>query len=940
MKPLLQRIALALALAFMGAARAETPPTRFTPGFRIKADDVTVLLAGDGRNPGGLKAWIDDHRRMQVKNWPLGGETTWDVDAAEAGDYAVNVLFRHSVPSDLKVTVATGGGQTTGISKPVRGDEWRRFSLPEPLALAKGRQTVALRIAAADGTAGGPLEILSVELVRPEVSDRLHRAALAMRSQADTGWFRKSGFGLMVHWTSRSMPRSGPRKPYAEAVRDFDVNTFAEQVAATGAGFVTLTTSHADMYFPGPLESLDRILPGRTADRDLVADLAAALGKRGIRLMLYYNAGSSSDPAWQRASGFWETDTATFWNNWTAVVTEVGERYRDALAGWWFDDGTATYYYRSPPWERLATAAKAGSPQRIICFNPWILPPATEFQDYLAGEGSADPTAHGWLKPADHGRISGGAYAGLQASAAIIMESDWLHGKADSEITKPRMTAEQLAGQLRRFRELENVAMLNCEIYQDGTLSPATVELIRQANRASRGTAADIPSHEPQVVATVDVAPVWAGHPVGFALFTHGERQYAAFYAADRHLTVAARRLASDQWELFRLPSERAEPPQGPKQTSAVVGWDSHNMIVMAADSAGHLHLAGNMHCNGLTYWRTGTPGEIGTFEQVKAMVGRDEDACTYPLFLTTSDGRLVFQYRSGQSGDGSTLMNVYDVASRSWRRLVDGPIFDGEKHRNAYPVAPVLGPDGLYHVSWVWRESPDVASNHDLSYARTRDFAHWEDAAGRPLSMPIRLATEGVIVDPVPEGGGILNGSGRVGFDSRGRAVLAYYKYDGAGMSQAYVARLEGGAWRIVKLTDWQHRFELAGRGTLPRFEIHLGTVQPRAASPQQPRPASPELELEFGHAKERSGTWILDEESLAVLRTEPTRPRRPRSIRNVESKFPGMSVRFADDTGAPREPGRRFMLRWETLGANRDQPRPEPWPEPTMLRVVEVAP
>lgn len=433
-----------------------------------------------------------------------------------------------------------------------------------------------------------------------------------------------------------------------------------------------------------------------------------------------------------------------------------------------------------------------------------------------------------------------------------------------------------------------------------------------------------------EVVGRVDVAPVWAGHPVGFALLTHGERQYVAFYATDRHLTVAVRALGSDTWEFFRLPSEQAEPPRyGTGQTSAVLGWDSHNSIVMAADSAGHLHLAGNMHDNALTYWRTCEPGDIASFEQLRQMVGRDEDRCTYPLFLTLADGRLVLQYRSGRSGDGSTFLNIYDVESRSWRRLVDAPIFDGEGKRNAYPLAPVFGSDGMFHLSWVWREAADASANHDLSYARSRDLASWEDAAGRPLALPITGATEGVIVDPVPVNGGILNGSGRVGFDSQKRPVLAYYKYDSAGHSQAFVARWEGAAWRIVQLSDWDHRFEITGGGTLPKYDIHVGIVRPGKTG---------ELLLEFAHVKQGTGVWVLDEPSLAVLRTEPTTPRYPRSLGKVESKFPGMSVRYADDSGMSGEAGRRFILRWEALGANRDKPRPEPWPEPSMLRVIEL--
>jgi hypothetical protein len=46
----------------------------------------------------------------------------------------------------------------------------------------------------------------------------------------------------------------------------------------------------------------------------------------------------------------------------------------------------------------------------------------------------------------------------------------------------------------------------------------------------------------------VDVAPVWAGHPVGFDLLTHGDRQFVAFYDAERNMTVAARTLGSDKF--------------------------------------------------------------------------------------------------------------------------------------------------------------------------------------------------------------------------------------------------------------------------------------------------------------------------------------------------------------------------------------------------------
>jgi hypothetical protein len=253
----------------LGAFMAGTSGAVFVPDFKIRPDDYTVLMAADGNNPDGLKSWISDHRKSQVKNWPLGGTTTWQVDVLESGDYAVNALFNHSVSIPLKVAVATKDSSCQSVSTPVKSFGWRRVALNGALRLKAGQQEIALRIEPAEGVSTQKIEVLSVELVRPEVKERLHAAALAMREKADLQGFRNARYGLMFHWTSTSAPRTGDKKAYAAAVRDFDLKTFVEQVRQSGAGFVTLTTSHAEMYFPAPLKSLDQILPGRTAQRDL-----------------------------------------------------------------------------------------------------------------------------------------------------------------------------------------------------------------------------------------------------------------------------------------------------------------------------------------------------------------------------------------------------------------------------------------------------------------------------------------------------------------------------------------------------------------------------------------------------------------------------------------------------------------------------------------------
>jgi hypothetical protein len=52
---------------------------------------------------------------MQVKDWPVGEQTTWEVEVVEAGDCAVNVLFNHSLKSLLKVAVTAGAVRCEGF---------------------------------------------------------------------------------------------------------------------------------------------------------------------------------------------------------------------------------------------------------------------------------------------------------------------------------------------------------------------------------------------------------------------------------------------------------------------------------------------------------------------------------------------------------------------------------------------------------------------------------------------------------------------------------------------------------------------------------------------------------------------------------------------------------------------------------------------------------
>lgn len=412
------------------------------------------------------------------------------------------------------------------------------------------------------------------------------------------------------------------------------------------------------------------------------------------------------------------------------------------------------------------------------------------------------------------------------------------------------------------------------------------------------------------------VDKVWAGHSVGFALLTAPPYQYVAYYDAERRMTVAQRRLDAARWEYRRLPS--------------TLGWDSHNYVALAVDRAGQLHVSGNMHVAPLVYFRTTKPGDLSTLAAAP-MTGEREQKVTYPVFLRDRQGRLVFRYRDGRSGSGDDLYNVLDEATGRWTRLLATPLTDGQGRMNAYCTTPQLGPDGLFHLCWVWRDTPDCATNHDLSYAQSPDLVHWFDSAGRELRLPI-TAAGGEVVDPVPAKGGLLNSNRHLGFDTRARVVLTYHKYDAAGDLQVYAARRDFDGWTIVQVSDWRgYRWDFAGGGTLVP-EVTIGAVEPIGDG---------KLLLSYRYPR-GAGTWVLDEPTLRPIpgAVPPVRPepRFPAEASRVAAAFEGLRLRQADDAGSGVD-GFVYKLVWESLDANRDRPRPPPWPEPSTLRLVRGA-
>ncbi|MBN2376442.1 MAG: BNR repeat-containing protein [Sedimentisphaerales bacterium] len=417
-----------------------------------------------------------------------------------------------------------------------------------------------------------------------------------------------------------------------------------------------------------------------------------------------------------------------------------------------------------------------------------------------------------------------------------------------------------------------------------------------------------------QIVDSLEIEQVESSFPVGFTLMTQGKRQYVAYYDANHQMTVAYREVESRKWEYKRLDEK--------------IGWDSHNRVTMVADNKGYLHVSGNMHCVPLVYFRSKRPWDIASLERVVSMVGKQEQRVTYPNFMLGPNNELIYHYRDGSSGSGSEIYNVFDSDSMSWKRLLDTPLIDGEKKMNAYMTGPSKGPDGWFHLGWVWRDTPDCKTNHDPSYARSCDLIHWETVEGKRVELPIYFETAGLLIDAVPPGGGIINGSLGIGFDSSKNVVATYHKFDENGNTQVYAGRFANGRWNINQVTDWDYRWDFQGGGSIIS-EIGLGTISPHEKG---------KLAMSYRHDKYGSGLLVLDEKSLKLTGTEKKQSLYPPGIVKPESNFEGMKVKIETDSGDDGDPASRYILRWETLPPNRDRARTGALPKPTTLRLIKL--
>jgi hypothetical protein len=472
-------------------------------------DNVVVLMAGGSehneeltvRNVGTLKhLWIQDFDdTSDYMQWTISLET--------AADYHVDALLSANAGETFNLSVVETG-ETLDFSKDTSG--WTK----QPagiISLPAGTSTLRL----VRTSASANVLMKSLELIRE--SDRAAYEQRIADFKVDSTWFSQAGYGLMFQYGAWGYPETGDRKSLEDQANDFDVPAFVEMVKGTGASYVIWSSTWWEYKINAPIASVDSYYgdSSHTSSRDLIGEVMDALDAEGIDFMLYYHRGQVSEAPWFLDESFPITeftergtgDRSVFFDSWETIITEIGNRYGEKLDGWFFDSGMVYY---PAPFERMGAAARAGNPNRLVSYNPWVAVRMTDFQDVMFGENHKGTTITGTADAGGDGILTDGPSEGLLQHGMFKMENDWgVHSEDQAIITS--ITAENAVSYVENAKAYNVPLSFNMMMWEDGTVSQDSLdvlEAVRLANLSNLLVTTSTSSTAP-TVSTNDLAQTY-----------------------------------------------------------------------------------------------------------------------------------------------------------------------------------------------------------------------------------------------------------------------------------------------------------------------------------------------------------------------------------------------------------------------------------------------
>lgn len=303
----------------------------------------------------------------------------------------------------------------------------------------------------------------------------------------------------------------------------------------------------------------------------------------------------------------------------------------------------------------------------------------------------------------------------------------------------------------------------------------------------------------------VPVGDGWSGTSVNTAVFrtnslvTDSDTQYICYYDPDGYVTLGKRKHGTEKWEVHKT-----------QYTGNVK--DGHNVISMGIDGDGYIHVAFDHHGHPLHYAKGIMPGSLELGE-LEPMTGIDEENVTYPEFYSMTNGDLLFVYRSGASGRGNMAINRYEGKNKKWVRIQDS-LIDGEEERSPYWQLYIDGND-VIHVSWVWRETWQVETNHDMCYAKSSDGGKtWQKSDGTTYTLPI-TAKNAEYAWLIPQNSELINQTSMTADADSNPYIVTYWREQDSDIPQYRIIWNDGKEWNHKQISNRTQPFSLSGGGT-----------------------------------------------------------------------------------------------------------------------------
>ena len=293
----------------------------------------------------------------------------------------------------------------------------------------------------------------------------------------NTKWLREAKWGLFAHYLAHTASTEVSDEMNSDIwnkrVASFQVKQLGSQLSSLEIPYFFITIGQGGGYFCAPNETYEKYFgpgEGKLSQRDLIADLAAELIPRGIRMCVYL-------PAYGRK------ESAEVQEKWQEIIIEWSNRWGKSISAWWIDGGV----FSNPEMYRAYTEAfKSGNPDALIAYNtgpigwsPEPKKPATPYEDYLAGEVNWRLPVSG-VRPWDQKEYyMGPNIAGDQLHFLTFLGSFWGLGE-------PRFPDELVVGWTKHINNHGGAISWDIPLTYSGIISESHFRQLQVLTKATR----------------------------------------------------------------------------------------------------------------------------------------------------------------------------------------------------------------------------------------------------------------------------------------------------------------------------------------------------------------------------------------------------------------------------------------------------------------------